>query len=267
MPDPARLAAGVGLSVAETHAHTLASDGMVSATELVRAAAAIGLRVLCITDHDTMRAVAEARRAGERHDVDIVAGEEVTTAGPANTHIIGLWLKHPVRMGMTMEDTVDAIHDQGGLAVLAHPLMPTFFASAGPRRIHRLLEAGRRVDGLELRHTAPMGPGGWARLDALYGRCREGLGAALGAGDSHFGRHDLGRMVTVFPGTDAADLRAAIEHRTTSPRIGITIRGPSLHDRLLQQRRSLLWLTLERRAGRVGQGAGPAKTASPAQQR
>ncbi|GAC1338234.1 MAG: hypothetical protein NVSMB29_03740 [Candidatus Dormibacteria bacterium] len=261
MPEPgarkldARI--GEGLSTAEVHAHTLASDGMVSPLELVRAAAAVGLAVLCVTDHDTMNGVGAAVEAGICHGVDVVAGQEITCSFPQNTHVVGLFHERPVRMGMSLADTVDAVHDAGGLAVLAHPFMPTFFASAGPRRIQQLLEH-RRVDALELRHTAPMGPGGWARLDAFYARHREGLGAALGAGDSHFGRHDLGRLVTVFPGRTGADLRRAIETCATSPLAGPRPTPPSLRMRLLQQQRSLLWLSLERRAGRVGGGAGPA---------
>jgi predicted metal-dependent phosphoesterase TrpH len=162
-------------------------------------------------------------------------------------------------MGMSMEDTVDAIHDQGGLAVLAHPFMPTYFASISERRARSLLER-RTVDGIELRHTAVMTPRGRRHLDAFYAEHRSRLGAALGAGDSHFGRHDLGRLVTVFPGHTAADFRAALEARTTSPRFGLVPAGPPLSMRLAQQRRSLLWLPGERRAGRVGGGVGPGVT-------
>ena len=247
---------GPGLGAAEVHAHTLASDGMVSPEELVRAAAAAGISVLCITDHDTMNACARAAEAGASLGVDVVAGEEVTTALPSGTHVVGLFLTRPVRMGMSMEDTVDAIHDQGGLAVLAHPFMPTFFASVSERRARALLEK-RAVDGIELRHTAVMTPRGRRRLDSFYASHRERLGAALGAGDSHFGQHDLGRVVTVFPGRTAADFRAALEGRTTSPRAGLVPAGPPLAMRLAQQRRSLLWLPGERRAGRVGGGVGP----------
>ena len=244
------------LGAAETHAHTLASDGMVPPEELVSAAAATGLSVLCVTDHDTMASVARAAEAGAAAGVEVVAGEEVTTSWPAGVHVIGLFLEQPVRMGMSVEATVDAIHEQGGLAVLPHPFMPTFFASIGPRRAARLLET-RRVDAVELRHTAPMRPGGWEALDRFYGENRERLGAVLGAGDSHFGRHDLGRMVTAFPGRTAADLRRAICERTTSPRRGAEPDGPPMRMRLAQQRRSLLWLPRERWAGRVGRGAGP----------
>ncbi|HEV7678443.1 MAG TPA: PHP domain-containing protein [Candidatus Dormibacteraeota bacterium] len=251
-----RLVLGPGLGAAEVHAHTLASDGMVSPEDLVAAAADAGISVLCVTDHDTMASGARAREAGLAVGVDVVFGQEVTTAMPSGTHVVGLFLERPVRMGMSMEDTVDAIHDQRGLAVLAHPFMPTYFASISERRARVLLER-RTVDGIELRHTAVMTPRGRRRLDDFYGAHRERLGAALGAGDSHFGRHDLGRVVTVFPGASASEFRAAVEARTTSPRPGLSPTGPPLAMRLAQQRRSLLWLPRERRAGRVGAGLGP----------
>ena len=75
-----RVRAADGLGVAEIHAHTLASDGMVSATDLVRAAAAIGVNVLCITDHDTISDLEPAIDAGAALGVDVVRGEEVTAS-------------------------------------------------------------------------------------------------------------------------------------------------------------------------------------------
>ena len=254
--EPRRLRLPDGMGAAETHAHTLASDGMVTPEELVAAAARVGITVLAVTDHDTTGSCERAADAGAELGVDVVRGEEVTTALPAGIHVVGLFLERQVRMGMSIEDTVDAIHDQGGLAILAHPFMPTYFGSIQEPRAKRLLEA-RRVDGVELRHTAPMTPRAWARLDRFYAAHRERAGAALGAGDSHFGAHDLGRVVTVFPGARAADLRAAIEGGLTSPMRGVEPAGPSLRMRIAQQRRSLLWLPRERRAGRIGSGVGP----------
>ncbi len=247
-----------GLGRAEVHAHTLASDGMVSAVALVRAAAAIGINVLCITDHDTIAELGPAIEAGAALGVDIVRGEEVTASFPPGIHIVGLFLERQIRMHMSVEDTVDAIHDAGGLALIAHPFMPTWFASMTPGRAQRLLET-HRVDGIEMRHTAPVLPGTWGHLDMFYAEYREQLGAAVGAGDSHFGEHDLGRVLTVFPGSSAADLRTALEERTTSPISGsVSPSPPPLRMRLAQQYRSMIWLGGERRAGRVGSGAGPA---------
>ncbi len=252
----ARTADGLGL--AEIHAHTLASDGMVSAVELVRAAAAIGLNVLCVTDHDARSDVGAATELGASLGVDVVGGEEVTTAFPPGIHIVGLFLERQIRMHMSVEDTVDAIHDSGGLAVIAHPFMPTWFASMTAGRARQLIET-RRVDAIEVRHTAPVLPRTWGHLDTFYATHRDRLGAAVGAGDSHFGQHDLGRVLTVFPGRTAADLRRAIEERTTSPLSGSVVpAGPPMRMRLAQQYRSMIWLSGERRAGRVGAGAGPA---------
>lgn len=257
MSDHVRPRLADGLSVAEVHAHTLASDGLVSAVTLVRAAAAAGFRVLCITDHDTMPELEPAMEVGAELGVDVVPGEEVTAAFPPGIHIVGLFLEKQVRMHMSVEDTVAAIHDHGGLAVIAHPFMPTWFASMTPRRARRLLDT-QAVDGIELRHTAPVLPGTWRRLDSFYAQHRDRLGAALGSGDTHFGEHDLGRVVTVFPGHTAADLRAAIVARRTSPLAGWTApQGPALNLRLAQQYKSMVWLSNERRAGRVGGGAGP----------
>jgi PHP domain len=255
----ARVRAAEGLGLAEIHAHTLASDGMVSATELVRAAAAIGLDVLCITDHDTISDLAPAIDAGAALGVDVVRGEEVTASFPPGIHILGLFLERQIRMHMSVEDTIDAIHDEGGLAVIAHPFMPTWFASMTPGKARHLLET-HQVDGIELRHTAPVLPRTWGLLDTFYAEHREQLGAALGAGDSHFGEHDLGRVLTVFPGKGAADLRRAIEGGTTSPLSGaVSPSPPPVRMRLAQQYRSMIWLGGERRAGRVGGGAGPTR--------
>jgi hypothetical protein len=251
-----RVTLPAGLSAAEVHAHTLASDGMVTAPDLVRAAAVAGLHVVCVTDHDTIPDLSEASDVGAGLGVDVVRGEEVTCAFPPGAHIVALFIDKQVRMHMSVVDTVDAIHDQGGLAIVAHPFMPTYFASLSQRRLDALLEA-RTVDGIELRHTAPVLPGTWKRLDEFYSTRRDRLGAALGAGDSHFGGADLGRVVTVFEGSGAAGLRRALEQRTTSPRRGIQPSPPGWRSRLAQQQRSMIWLTHQRRTGRVGQGVGP----------
>jgi hypothetical protein len=75
-------------------------------------------------------------------------------------------------------------------------------------------------------------------------------------------------MVTAFPGRTAADLRRAIENRLTSPLAGVAAAAPpSLGTRLRQQYRALVWLSNERRAGRVGSGAAPSGTLPMTQRR
>jgi 3',5'-nucleoside bisphosphate phosphatase len=73
----------------DLHAHTLASDGGDRPRELVAGAAAAGVGTLAVTDHDTVAAVAEARAAGERLGVEVLAGCELTaTVGDRVVHVL-----------------------------------------------------------------------------------------------------------------------------------------------------------------------------------
>jgi 3',5'-nucleoside bisphosphate phosphatase len=63
----------------DLHTHSRASDGTDTPEELVRAAAAEGLDVLAITDHDTAEGWAEAERAARATGVELVRGMEIST--------------------------------------------------------------------------------------------------------------------------------------------------------------------------------------------
>jgi 3',5'-nucleoside bisphosphate phosphatase len=62
----------------DLHAHTTASDGTKSPTELVQLAAAEGLVGLAVTDHDTVDGVAEAMAEGDRLGVEVIPGVEIS---------------------------------------------------------------------------------------------------------------------------------------------------------------------------------------------
>jgi predicted metal-dependent phosphoesterase TrpH len=237
------------VSLADPHCHTTASDGMAEPAELVRAAIERGLRLIAVCDHDTMASAAEVRARGEAAGLAVVCGMEVTTRWPAQTHVVAWFLDRPVRSGMGLVDTVDAIHDQGGLAVIPHPFMPTYFASCQPGMLARLIER-HAVDGIEVDHPSPTTDGRRRLLADFYNANRERLGAAIGASDSHFGGHDLGQVLTEFDGETAEDFRRAVMERRTQPRRGRPASVPvgvALH----QQWRSLAVLPIRRLTGRL----------------
>ncbi|HZP84676.1 MAG TPA: PHP domain-containing protein [Chthonomonadaceae bacterium] len=62
----------------DLHAHTTASDGDQTPTELVRRAAEIGLTAIAVTDHDTTAGVAEALVAGKQYGIEVVPGIELS---------------------------------------------------------------------------------------------------------------------------------------------------------------------------------------------
>ena len=78
---------------ADLHIHTTCSDGTFTPRDVVDRAAAAGLTVIAITDHDTMNGVAEARQHGPARDVEVVPGVEISTYhGDQEFHLIGLYV-------------------------------------------------------------------------------------------------------------------------------------------------------------------------------
>jgi predicted metal-dependent phosphoesterase TrpH len=83
------MTSGRGTPLVDLHAHTSASDGGDDPRALVEAAAAAGVEVLAVTDHDTVEAVAEARAAGLRLGVEVLAGCELTAqVGDRVVHVL-----------------------------------------------------------------------------------------------------------------------------------------------------------------------------------
>jgi predicted metal-dependent phosphoesterase TrpH len=103
----------------DVHVHTAASYDSTAAVDAVLAHAAdAGLDAVAITDHDTMRG---ARRALERapdYNVVVVPGVEVSTA---DGHLLALGVADCPPAGRPLAETVAAVHDQGGAAVVPHP--------------------------------------------------------------------------------------------------------------------------------------------------
>lgn len=74
----------------DLHLHTTASDGRSSPAELVERAAAAGLRVMAVTDHDTTAAVGEVRERAAGYGIEAISGIEITAVeGGRDIHILG----------------------------------------------------------------------------------------------------------------------------------------------------------------------------------
>ncbi|MFN3648405.1 MAG: PHP domain-containing protein [Armatimonadota bacterium] len=77
----------------DLHAHTTASDGTLSPTELVLLARDVGLTALAVTDHDTVEGVAEAIAAAEKTGLELVPGIEISVDYPhGELHLLGYYV-------------------------------------------------------------------------------------------------------------------------------------------------------------------------------
>ncbi|MBV6417538.1 MAG: 5'-3' exoribonuclease [Steroidobacteraceae bacterium] len=78
-------------SLIDLHTHSHCSDGVLSPIDLVARAAARGVGLLALTDHDTVAGCAEARAACDAAGIRFVAGIEVSTSWRGRAiHVIGL---------------------------------------------------------------------------------------------------------------------------------------------------------------------------------
>lgn len=75
----------------DLHCHSTASDGLLAPADVVRRAAAKGVEVLALTDHDNLSGWSAAHAAAQALDIRLVPGVEVsTTWGGLTIHIVGL---------------------------------------------------------------------------------------------------------------------------------------------------------------------------------
>ena len=168
---------------------------------------ASGLQVAVLTDHNRVDVAQElvARSRDEGIPIALVVGEEITTRGG---HLLGVGLTARVPAGLSLADAVAAVHAQGGIAVVAHPLLPTHMAASA----HLLVELAEgdlrcRPDALEAMHPMAAWVPGWRRrVERLARRCGY---AVVGGSDAHVAR-SVGRGRTCFHGDTEAALLAAI---------------------------------------------------------
>ena len=185
--------------ILDLHNHTRWSfDCAMDPAKVVRTAKARGLDAIAITDHDEIEGAREAERSAGG-DILVVVGEEIDTAAG---DILGLFLKEKVDTDDPLE-AIGAIHDQGGIAVLAHPFAKT---TSIEDRVARELDG---CEGFNARHAkvpSVEGEGGEPRILEFARRFKLSLTAGS---DAHFYR-EIGRARTVVAASSLEEAREQI---------------------------------------------------------
>lgn len=191
---------------ADLHVHPVGNGSSVrSPTALLAALLAAGLDLVALTDHDRIDIAGEFAARAADAGLALVVGEEITTR---EGHALGLGLHVLVAPGQSLGDTVAEIHGQGGLAIVAHPLLP--MPSSASRSLLDALAGGppeRRPDAVEgFNPGVAWLPGYRRRVEKLAARAGY---AVVGGSDAHRPGW-IGRGVTRFRGRTFADLAAAM---------------------------------------------------------
>ena len=148
LPPPPEFGPGYDIRTFSVASYNSAAD----AETMLVTAAKRGLSGIAITDLDHLDGLRDVQRTAKRlkaegrlpEGFEVIPGEEVSTlSGP----VIGLFLTARIQRGMTIKATIDEIHRQGGVAILADP-----GTGSGPKLVRTL-----DVDGYLLRsHSASL---------------------------------------------------------------------------------------------------------------
>ena len=208
-PFPAQtLTPPTAFSRADLHMHTNLGDGWASPAKVIEVAIARGLDLIAVTDHDHVegaKRVADLLEKGD-YPLHMITGVEVSTR---QGHLLGLFVKKAPRHLRSVEESIDAIKEQGGLVIVPHPfgrLVP----SLSRARIESLLAKGYAIDGIEIFNPSPANSSMRAAVRAAN---QEWKLAETGSSDAHFWQH-IGSAYTLFPGHSPEDLRSAILERS-----------------------------------------------------
>jgi predicted metal-dependent phosphoesterase TrpH len=186
-----------GLTI-DLHTHSNCSDGSLTPTELVARAAAAGVEVLALTDHDTVAGLTEAERSAGVHGLHLVPGVEISASWRAQAiHVLGLWIDpaseelrgvlwaQAERRHARMRKMCDRL---GKLGLPGAELLAAVEAQPGlPTRAHlaNALVAGGHVDRADQAFRKFLGSGKaanvaaeWPALDVVVGWIRAAGGVA-----------------------------------------------------------------------------------------
>jgi len=107
----------------DLHVHTCYSkDSNITLEDLIFQIKRKGLDGVAITDHDvvegSLRLIKMINEGDEYNKPLIIPGIEVSTK---SGHIIGINITSPIPKGLSVEETIEKIHENGGIAIAAHP--------------------------------------------------------------------------------------------------------------------------------------------------
>lgn len=210
------------MGFADLHIHSIHShDGTSSIPAILKYVADhTDLNVIAITDHDTMSGVREAMLLAPKYGIEVVPGCEVSTS---EGHVLALYITERIPAGLSLVETVSRAGQLGGLCIVPHPEARGTSSVAGDTLREALShpEVRRVLVGLETFNGGLV----YTRGNQSAMRIAADLDIArVGNSDSHI-LQTIGEGSTEFLGRTAADLRAALESRSTVTRIGKGLQG------------------------------------------
>lgn len=103
----------------DSHIHSEYSpDSKAKLKEIFKVAKSRNIDIIAISDHNTVDGSKEARRLTKKDELLVIPSIEISSI---EGHILGFGCEEYIKRDLPATETIDLIHDQGGLAIIPHP--------------------------------------------------------------------------------------------------------------------------------------------------
>jgi predicted metal-dependent phosphoesterase TrpH len=190
----------LGLKI-DFHVHTCYScDSSITLKEVVSFAKKRGLDGVAVTDHNTIKGALKLKTS----DILIVPGIEVSTL---SGHLLGINITEAIPAKLCIEETVQRIHEAGGIAVAPHP---TAFYKSPPSR------SVSCYDAVEVMNASSVP---FSVLTYFSKRFADSLGLPqTGGSDSHYAPEIGSAYSVVEADSDVDEIVEAVKQGAVVPR-------------------------------------------------
>ncbi|MDH7508506.1 MAG: PHP-associated domain-containing protein [Methanomassiliicoccales archaeon] len=170
--------------MADLHVHsTYSGDCDLKVEAILEKCKSLSIRVVSIVDHNSLEGTMRAL-AIKQDDVIVLPGIEITSNGG---HVIAYNIEEIIPRGKSVEETIDLIHDHGGIAAAPHPYR--LWSGLGRKEI-----IGKKFDVIETINARSSSRSNLKAKKLLeIVNCGE-----IGGSDAHSLSH-IGKGYTIFP--------------------------------------------------------------------
>lgn len=103
----------------DSHIHSeYSSDSNSKIDDILKKANKENINIISISDHDTVDGTSEVMRKTRNTDILAIPSIEISSS---KGHILGFGCEEKIPKDLPPQETIDRIHDLGGLAIIPHP--------------------------------------------------------------------------------------------------------------------------------------------------
>lgn len=212
---------------ADLHCHTVYSkDSLTSLKAVIAACQRKGLHRIAITGHNTIEGALRLRDLAPEL---VIVGEEIRTA---HGDIQAFFIEQLIPPGLSPEETIARIREQGGVVGVAHPLDPMRGEAMGEENLRRIVHLVDCIEVFNARTTFSI----HNQRAAAFARAH-GLPSTAGS-DAHTAS-EIGRAYVEMPAFDgpasflSALAQARVVGRLSSPLVHLFSRWATFRKRLM----------------------------------